>query len=128
MSKRRLTTDYYLMHGSHKYIKKEMKNGKMRYYYDYNDGNGKWSNKAGVEISTNGNTRTTTFFNTKNTKYWDKHGESRTIKIGPITIEDAEDGRSITISSKIKKTKVSNLNKRSISRGSRFVSRLLGMK
>ena len=79
----------------HKYVKRENVNGRWRYYYDYNNGEG---DKAGVEISKNksGGTRVQAF-NTKMDGYWEKHNKTSKKKYGPVTVEKAEDGLGVSI-------------------------------
>ncbi len=107
----------------HKYFKRELKNGKWRYYYDYNNGDG-WSDKKGVEIRKKKNSTEITLFNTKNTKYWDKHEKTMTKNYGPIKVSHAEDGVEYTIKFSTKKLK--SFHKKTIGAGKALVRRLLG--
>lgn len=114
-----------------KYIKREKVNGKWRYYYDHNDGKG-WSNKTGVEVSKtkSGDTKVS-LFDTKNTKYWDKHQKSSKKNYGPVTVNKAEDGVSVDVTLPSKKKIKSSAKKtikqaeKQINKGKKKLSKLL---
>ena len=113
-----------VMHKNHGYIRKEMKDGKWRYYYDYNNGNG-WSDKIGVSVSKNksGNT-SVELFNTKNDKYYRTHNKTSKKKYGALTIEKAEDGINYKID--IPTKQISQISKNTISKGRNALRKLFG--
>ena len=130
VKRRREMSEDELMHA--KYIKKDKVNGKWRYYYDYNDGDG-WSNKVGVSAKKNAdNSTTVSAFNTKNTKYWDKHQKTSKKNYGPVTVSKAEDGveYKVTLPSKQKIEKVTKKTvkqaKKQINKGKKYLSKLFG--
>lgn len=125
--KRRSTDE--LEHG-HKYIKKDKVNGKWRYYYDYNDGDG-WSNKAGVQINKTKTGTNVELFNTKADRYWRKNEKTSTKEYGPVKIQRAEDGLSVGVdipTKKIKKVakKTVKESKKQIDKGKKKIKKLLG--
>lgn len=109
----------------YKYLKREKKNGKWRYYYDHNNGDG-WSDKTGVEISKKKDGTEVTLFNTKNTKYWDKHQSTTKKNYGPIKVSHAEDGVEYTVKFSTKKLK--SFSMKTISKGESLIKRLLQIK
>lgn len=120
-----------LMHAGHKYIKKDMIDGKWRYYYDHHDGDG-WSNKTGVKVGKNASGDTEIeAFNTKNSKYYDKYGKTSVKKKGPVTVTKAEDGISYKVTvpnkDKIKKytKKTVKEAKKHINKGKNKVNKML---
>lgn len=106
---------------AHKYIKREYRDGKWRYYYDFNDGDG-WSNKVGVETKKNKDGVEITAFNTKADKYWVKNQKARTRKLGGVKVEEAEDGTAVTLNISTKKIKA--LPKNIVNKGRSIVKKL----
>ena len=113
-----------VIHKKHGYVRKEMKNGKWRYYYDYNNGDG-WSDKVGVSVSKNKNGNASIeLFNTKNDKYYRTYNTTSKKKYGALTVEKAEDGISYKID--IPTKKISQISKQTISKGKNALHKLFG--
>ena len=117
--------DDELMHAGHKYVKKDVVNGKTRYYYDYNDGDG-WSNKVGVSVSKNKNSTDVSLFNTKADGYYRKHQKGSTKKYGALTVNRAEDGTEYSV--KIPTKKIKSVTKKTIKKGKERIKKLLKIK
>lgn len=103
-----------------KYIKKDRVNGKWRYYYDHNDGDG-WSNKTGIQIGKNKDGISISAFNTKADRYWRKKQKTKTNTYGALKVEQAEDGTTATLNISTKKIK--SVSKKMIDRGRNIVDK-----
>lgn len=130
VKRKEIITDGELQHA--KYIKKDRVNGKWRYYYDYNDGTGysnrggkdtkQWSNKAGVEVQKTKDGTNVSLFNTKNTKYWDKHQKTSKKNYGPVTVNKAEDGISYNVTIPNKK-KIESMTKKTVKQAKKQIKK-----
>ena len=109
------------LYHAHKYIKRDMVDGKWRYYYDYNNGDG-WSDKVGVTVGKTKSGISISGFNTKADKYWRKNQKAKTVKRGPLTVNQAEDGTEVTLNIPTKKIK--STAEKHISKGKKKIDKL----